>query len=78
MLQSILAITISTFAATAASAQEQAAQPDWIEQARIVAQAEGISVGKAVKRARLQEKLNQAIKRFEGDPDYAGAWIEQD
>lgn len=78
MLKSILAITISTFAATAASAQEQTAQPDWIGQARIVAQAEGISVGEAVRRARLQEKLNRAIKRFEGDPDYAGAWIEQD
>lgn len=58
---------------TAANAQDVGGQPEWIEQAKIVAQNNGISVGEAVRRARLQEKLNRAIKRFENDPDYAGA-----
>ncbi len=70
--------TILLVSVTAANAQDVGGQPEWIEQAKIVAQADGISVGEAVRRARLQEKLNRAIKRFENDPDYAGAWIEQD
>lgn len=71
---SIAAILLTS----AANAQDVGGQPEWIAQAKIVAQSDGISVGEAVRRARLQEKLNRAIKRFENDPDYAGAWIEQD
>lgn len=39
---------------------------------------QGITVGEAVRRARLQEKVNRTIERFQNDPDYAGAWIDQD
>lgn len=61
-----------------AFAQNSEAQPDWIEQAKIVANMQGISVGEAVRRARLQDKVNRTNERFLADPDYAGAWIEQD
>jgi streptogrisin C len=61
-----------------AAAQTDASQPDWLEQAKIVAKMQGITVGEAVRRARLLAKVNSAIKRFESDPDYAGAWIDQD
>lgn len=39
---------------------------------------QGISGGEAVRRARLQDKVNRAHERFQRDADYAGAWIDQD
>jgi hypothetical protein len=41
---------------TPASAQENGGQPDWLEQARILAQMEGTSVGEQVRRYRLHQK----------------------
>lgn len=63
---------------TSAIAQPEGGQPDWIEQARLVAAKYGISVGEAVRRARLEIKVNRANERFFNDPDYAGAVILQD
>src|SRR4051794_27244768 len=71
-------LTASTATSGTAVAQPDTSQPDWIEQARIVARMQGITVGEAVRRARLLEKVNRAIERFQNDPDYGGAWIDQD
>lgn len=71
-------LTALPLSITPAVAQEAGAQPDWIEQARMVAQMQGITVGEAVRRARLQEKVNRTVERFQNYPDYGGAWIEQD
>lgn len=72
-------LTASTATSGTAIAQPaNSSQPEWIEQAKIVARMQGITVGEAVRRARLQERVNRAIERFQNDPDYAGAWIEQD
>lgn len=50
MLKSTLAITISAFAATSALAQPDSpgGQPYWIEQAKALAELQGITVGEAV------------------------------
>ena len=71
-------LTASTAISETALAQPDNSQPEWIEQARIVARMQGITVGEAVRRVRLQEKVNRAIERFQNDADYAGAWIDQD
>lgn len=60
-----------------ASAQENGGQPDWIEQARILAQMEGTSVGEQVRRHRLQQKADKLHERFSSDPDYAGVQIDR-
>lgn len=74
----ILAVTTVVALATPAKAQDPGGQPDWIEQARLVAVKDGITVGEAVRRARLLEKVRRANERFFNDPDYAGAVIVQD
>ncbi len=71
-------LTASTATSGTAVPQSDGTPPDWIEQAKIVARMQGITVGEAVRRARLQEKINRAIEKFQNDPDYAGAWLEQD
>lgn len=71
-------LTASTATSGIAIAQAGAGQPDWIEQAKIVAQMQGITVGEAVRRARLLEKVNREIERFQNDADFGGAWIDQD
>lgn len=63
--------------ASAASAQNDSGQPDWLEQARILAKMEGTSIGEQVRRYRLQEKANKLDERFSSDPDYAGAQIDR-
>lgn len=60
-----------------AVAQDPGGQPDWIEQAKILAQMEGTSVGEQVRRYRLQEKANKLDERFSSDPDYGGAQVER-
>lgn len=81
-MRKVFALAALLMASTAISqpsfAQDDGGQPDWIDQAKIVATMQGISVGEAVRRARLQEKVNRAVAKFESDPDFAGAWIEQD
>lgn len=59
-------------------AQDTGGQPDWLPQARIIANDEGITLGEAVRRVRLQQKVQRANERFFSDPDYAGAVIQQD
>jgi streptogrisin C len=59
-------------------ASAQQGQPDWIEQAKVVAQMEGVTVGEAVRRTNLQNKALREVERFSSDPDYAGSWIERD
>lgn len=61
----------------AAVAQTSGNQPDWLDQAKIVAQMQGVSVGEAVRRAKLQDKVEKLDQRFSSDPEYAGAWIDQ-
>jgi len=71
-------LTASTATSGTAVAQTDTSQPDWIEQARLVAAKDGISIGEAVRRARLQIKVHRANEKFFNDPDYAGAVILQD
>jgi len=59
-------------------AQNTGGQPDWLDLAKVIAVKEGISVGEAVRRVRLSQKINRLDEKFAADPDYAGAWIEQD
>lgn len=75
MLKSILALTISSFAASAALAQPDSpgGQPYWIEQAKALAQLQGITVGEAVRRHRLQIVAERQNQRFANDPNYVGA-----
>lgn len=61
----------------AAAQQPPADNPDWLSQARIAAQMEGVSVGEAVRRARMQTLAMKQIERFASDPDFAGSWIER-
>jgi hypothetical protein len=71
-----LALFASAFLSSPALAQESG-QPDWLSQAQIAAQMEGVSVGEAVRRARLQILAMKQIERFASDPDFAGSWIER-
>lgn len=57
------------------NAQEGGGQPDWLSQAKIVAEIEGVSVGEAVRRARLQVKADRQAEEFSSDPSYAGSWV---
>lgn len=69
------------FAAISAPAFAQGAnsgQPDWVSQAKIVAEAEGISVGEAIRRGNLERRLSAAIDRMEKNDAYAGSFIERD
>lgn len=78
VLAVVTLLMVSTATFGTAVAQPDTLQPDWIEQAKIVAGMQGITVGEAVRRARLLEKVNREIERFQNDPDYGGAWIDQD
>lgn len=71
-----LAFGLSSIA-SAQSSEQSGGQPDWLSQAKIVAQMEGISVGEAVRRAKLQQKMAGKAAALENNPDYAGSWIEQ-
>lgn len=59
-------------------AQDPVDPPDWLQQAKLIASQEGVSVGEAVRRIRLQQKAQRANERFFADPDYAGAIIAED
>ncbi|WP_265530535.1 hypothetical protein [Sphingomicrobium marinum] len=63
-------------AATAQEANPSGGMPDWVSQAKIVAEMEGISVGEAVRRARLQILADRQAEKFANDPEFAGSWIE--
>lgn len=78
MLKRLLVAAAFGTATAAAAVQDTGGQPDWIEQARLVAAKEGITVGEAVRRARLSQKVQRAHERFYNDPDYAGAVVRQD
>lgn len=68
----------SLFISSSVVAQEPSGgQPDWLSQAKIAAQLEGISVGEAVRRARLQNLAIEQGERFASYPDFAGSWIER-
>lgn len=79
MVKSIPGITTSIFVATAALAQPDSpgGQPYWIEQAKALAQLQGITVGEAVKRHRLQIVAERQNQRFANDPNYVGARFNQ-
>jgi hypothetical protein len=72
-----MALSLIAVAATSTASAQAGSQPDWVSQAKIVAQMEGISVGEAIKRGNLERKLSEAASRFESDPDYAGSYIER-
>lgn len=59
-------------------AQGTNSPPDWLDQAKIVAQLQGIPVGEAVRRAKLQEKVAALDAQYASDPTYGGSYIEQD
>lgn len=74
-----LALLASVFILSPALAQETSGgQPDWLSQAQIAAQMEGVSVGEAVRRAQLQLLAMRQIERFASDSDFAGSWIDRD
>jgi hypothetical protein len=59
------------------AAQVQGNTPDWLSQAKIVANMQNITVGEAVRRARLQALVDRQTARFEQDDDFGGSWIVQ-
>lgn len=72
---------LSLLLSSAVCAQAQndgGGQPDWLSQAKIAAEMEGISVGEAVRRARLQNKFLAEVERLTADSAYAGSWIVRD
>jgi hypothetical protein len=71
---SLALLSLPTVAHTQAA---PANQPDWLSQAKIVAQMEGTSVGEAVRRARLQQVAAEQAARFGADPEFAGSWIDR-
>jgi hypothetical protein len=73
----LLALAGLIIGSPAASQETSGGQPDWLSQAKIAAQLEGISVGEAVRRARLQNLAIKQGERFAADPDFAGSWIER-
>lgn len=77
MLKRLLVAAAFGTVTVAAGAQDQGGQPDWIEQARILAQMEGTSVGEQVRRYRLQQQADRLDDRFNSDPDYAGMQIDR-
>lgn len=50
-------------------------QPDWIEQAKIVAEMDGVSVGEAVRRGNLERRLAHLAEKLSKDPYYGGSEI---
>lgn len=75
----LTAAALAFFCSTALQAQQPPTDnPDWLSQAKIVAAAQGISVGEAVRRERLQRLANQQAERFANDENFAGSWISQD
>lgn len=80
MLSRALLCTAVALSSAASSQTQQAgeATPDWLSQAKIAADMEGITIGEAVRRARLQMLANQQAERFSQDDTFAGSWIEQD
>ena len=78
MFRRLFLLTILASAPAAGQPRDQGGQPDWIEQAKIVAQMEGVSVGEAVRRANLERRMAKQAERLEGTPGYAGSVIERD
>jgi hypothetical protein len=62
---------------TFAQKPDDAGPPDWLEQAKIVAQMDGVSVGEAIRRAKLQQRMAAAEARLSANPNYAGSYIER-
>lgn len=72
-------VGLATSIAAPGFAQENdGGQLDWLSQARIVAEMEGIPLGEAVRRGKLQARLAREAERLSDDIDYAGSWIERD
>lgn len=72
----LLAAVASSPAAVAQT--PQGSPPDWLSQAKIIAEMQGITVGEAVRRSRLQILANRQAERFAQDDNFAGSWIQQD
>lgn len=77
LTRALAASIAALFVETQTTSQAAAQQPDWLSQAKIVAQLEGISVGEAVRRERLQRLAAEHAARFSTDPDFAGSWIDR-
>ena len=74
----LIPLFLSLPAAVMAQGKDTGGQPDWVEQAKIVAQMEGISVGEAIRRGKLERRLADQVSRLEADPNYAGSEIVRD
>lgn len=72
-----ISFALVTMVAAAANAQSPGGEPDWLSQAKIVAQMEGISVGEAVRRAKLIQRAQRFAEKWKDDPDFAGGWIDK-
>ena len=70
-------VMCSAMSTSAFAQQGNGGQPDWIEQAKIVAEMDGVSVGEAVRRATLEQRLARQAERLEKMPGYAGTFIER-
>lgn len=72
-----LAVTLLSQGASAQPEASTSGQPDWLSQAKIVAQLEGVTVGEAVRRANLIKRAQKQAERWVNDPDFAGGWIDR-
>lgn len=73
----LIVFTLAITLAGTANAQATAGEPDWLSQAKIVAQMEGVSVGEAVRRAKLIQRAQKFAEKWKDDPDFAGGWIDR-
>ena len=76
-MKKLMLVALCSILPTAGMAQANDAggQPDWVEQAKIVAQMDGISVGEAIRRGKLEKRLADQVTRLEADANYAGSEI---
>ena len=71
----IILALLATAAQASAQSSDGTGQPDWVEQAKLVAQMEGVSVGEAIRRGKLERKLAEQQARLETEANYAGSEI---
>ena len=71
----IILALLATAAQASAQSSDGSGQPDWVEQAKLVAQMEGVSIGEAIRRGKLERKLAEQQARLETETSYAGSEI---
>lgn len=72
-----IAFVVSASSVVAQTSNQRGGEPDWLSQARIIAEMEGITVGEAVRRAQLIKRAQRLAEKWNDDSDYAGGWIDR-